>query len=190
MDEVVHGNEPLGGVDHEGVVIVTVYEDGHVMVPVQEDELLLAKHDEVGVHQLGTLGEAEEEAPEAWAPLADYLVAHARFPTVRYKVLHVLHPLRQKTYYAEQGEEQAPGEQRHAKVVGLTGLHPALHGEDGRDVKSGDVERVVPVIDHESGRLAVVEAVLYALNDVHLFPKERMIHLFFLPRVTFSRPRT
>ena len=135
MDEVVHGDEPLGGIDEIRVVVPAVDEDGYVMVPVEEDELLLAEDDEIRVHELGAFGEAEEEGPEPQTPFAYDLVADARLPAVGNQVSHVRHTLGHEAAYAEQGEEEAPAEQRHAEVVPLPVLHPVLHAEYGHHVK-------------------------------------------------------
>lgn len=65
MHTVVHHHEPTrgGGVLGEGVP--GVQQHGDVVVPVQEDERLLAQHDEHGVAQLGQLGQHEHVRPEA-----------------------------------------------------------------------------------------------------------------------------
>jgi hypothetical protein len=46
---VVHDHEPAGGGGVFGVGEPGVHEDGDVMVPVEEDQRLLAQHDEDGV---------------------------------------------------------------------------------------------------------------------------------------------
>jgi len=48
-----------------GVAVPHVDEDAHVMVPVQEDERLLAEDDEGGVPELEQLGQGEQPGPEA-----------------------------------------------------------------------------------------------------------------------------
>ena len=64
MNDEVHDDEPAGGggVLAEGVPAVD--EDGDVVVPVEEDQLLLPQHDEDGVPQLGHLGQHEHPGPE------------------------------------------------------------------------------------------------------------------------------
>ena len=63
VHEVVHHHEPLHRGNHVGVVVPAVGEDSDVVVPVEEDELLLAKHNEECVYELWKLREAKEERP-------------------------------------------------------------------------------------------------------------------------------
>mmetsp|Transcript_54623 Transcript_54623/g.116047 ORF Transcript_54623/g.116047 Transcript_54623/m.116047 type:complete len:230 (+) Transcript_54623:128-817(+) len=73
VDGVVHGHEeqPRGG--GRDVAVPAEEEDGHVMVPVQEDEGLLVHDDEERVQQLGELAEDEELDPEAGGARAVHL---------------------------------------------------------------------------------------------------------------------
>ena len=169
MDKVVHGDKPLGGVDEVSVVVPAVNEDGHVMIPVEEDELLLAEDDEVSVHELGALGKAEKEGPEAITAFTHYFVADATFPAVGNQVLHMLHPLGHETTYAEQGQEQTPAKQRHAEFVPFPVLHPVLQPEYGHHVDGRDVEGVVPIVSHKIHRFLTVESALYAIDQIHFF---------------------
>ena len=169
MDKVVHGDKPLGGVDEVSVVVPAVNEDGHVMIPVEEDELLLAEDDEVSVHELGALGKAEKEGPEAITAFTHYFVADAPFPAVGNQVLHMLHPLGHETTYAEQGQEQTPAKQRHAEFVPFPVLHPVLQPEYGHHVDGRDVEGVVPIVSHKIHRFLTVESALYAIDQIHFF---------------------
>ncbi len=50
VDEVVHGAEPAARRLEALVAVPAVDEDGGVVVPVEQDELLLAQHDEQRVH--------------------------------------------------------------------------------------------------------------------------------------------
>jgi len=65
VHEVVHGHEPAA----RGVVVLVavpaVDQDGGVVVPVEEDELLFAQDYEQRVHQLGQLRHYKGKRPEA-----------------------------------------------------------------------------------------------------------------------------
>ena len=69
MDAIIHRHE-----EESGMVVgrgeVAKEEDGHVMVPVEENEGLLAQDDEKGVNELKELGEDEQHGPKANVSLA------------------------------------------------------------------------------------------------------------------------
>lgn len=62
---VVHDDEPARGRRVLGVREPRVDQHGDVVVPVQEDQRLLAQHNEQRVAQLGQLGEHKQPRPEA-----------------------------------------------------------------------------------------------------------------------------
>jgi len=61
---VVHDDEPPGGRRELHVREPRVQQHGDVMIPVQEDERLLAEHDEYRVAELRQLGQHEQPRPE------------------------------------------------------------------------------------------------------------------------------
>ncbi|CAI6351665.1 unnamed protein product [Macrosiphum euphorbiae] len=61
---VVHDDEPPGGRRELHVREPRVQQHGDVMIPVQEDERLLAEHDEYRVTEFGQLGQHEQPRPE------------------------------------------------------------------------------------------------------------------------------
>jgi len=65
VNTVIHHHEPAGGCGVLRVAEPRVHEDSNVMVPVQEDQWLLAKHNEDRVAELGQLRENEQPCPEA-----------------------------------------------------------------------------------------------------------------------------
>ena len=80
MHKVVERDEPLSGVYLGSIVVPAVDKDCDVMVPVQEYQLLFSQHYEVGVHQFGELGEAEQEHPQAGLSRDHQVPAHAVLP--------------------------------------------------------------------------------------------------------------
>lgn len=68
---------PSGGGDELREGVPGEEEDGDVVVPVQEDELVLPEHDEDGVDQLGRLRQRERPHPEAEVVVVAGVVAAA-----------------------------------------------------------------------------------------------------------------
>lgn len=64
VHQVVHADEPAGSGDVVGVGVPGVQENGHVMVPVEEDEGLFPQHDEHCVSQLWNFAQREHPVPE------------------------------------------------------------------------------------------------------------------------------
>jgi hypothetical protein len=69
MDHVVHGDEPSSGCDEPREGVPGVKEHGHVVVPVEEDELLLPEDDENGVSELRDFRQDEHPCPESADPV-------------------------------------------------------------------------------------------------------------------------
>lgn len=64
MDAVIHADEEEASGGLEGVRVPAKEEDGHVVIPVEEDERALAVDDEVSVKELKRLGVNEKLDPE------------------------------------------------------------------------------------------------------------------------------
>lgn len=71
VDGVVHGDEEEAGAGLGGVRVPAEKEDGDVVVPVEEDEVLFPCDDEEGVNELGDLREDEELYPEATGAITE-----------------------------------------------------------------------------------------------------------------------
>lgn len=65
MHGVIHRNKVEARAGSSGVSIPAKEKDGDVMVPVKEDERLLAQHDEDGVNQLWDFGKDEKHNPKS-----------------------------------------------------------------------------------------------------------------------------
>ena len=65
MHGVVHGDEPTSGGCVLFARIPRVDENGRVVVPVEKDEILLARHNERRVDELRDFAVDEEHAPRA-----------------------------------------------------------------------------------------------------------------------------
>ena len=120
MNNEVHDDEPAGGggVLAEGVPAVD--EDGDVVVPVEEDQLLLPQHDEDGVPQLGHLGQHEHPRPEpAHSVVLDEAGdAEGVVEAVGVERVHELWQGPGGAHDAEHGQEHAPPRQGAAQVEG------------------------------------------------------------------------
>ena len=120
MNDEVHDDEPAGGggVLAEGVPAVD--EDGDVVVPVEEDQLLLPQHDEDGVPQLGHLGQHEHPGPEpAHSVVLDEAGdAEGVVEAVGVERVHELGQRPGGAHDAEHGQEHAPSRQGATQVEG------------------------------------------------------------------------
>lgn len=65
VNQIVHHHEPAAGPQVVGVAVPDVDEGRNVMIPVQEDELLLSEHYEYSVTQFIHLGDGEHKCPES-----------------------------------------------------------------------------------------------------------------------------
>ena len=129
---VVHGHkvQARGGLGDIGVP--AVQQHGHVVVPVQEDQRLLAKNDKQGVHQLGNLGQNKQLSGKTRSTvsignvtrLAHRLNEWLRGNTVK----HVRHSA-DRAVETEQGEEQVPSRQSTNKTKRLHIGHDLLSEE-------------------------------------------------------------
>lgn len=65
MDGEVHGDEPEPSSVLELIAVPRVQHDGDVVVPVENDEALLAEHDEGRIKKLDGLAVDEQHHPES-----------------------------------------------------------------------------------------------------------------------------
>lgn len=82
MDGVVHHHEPAARRSVVCVAVPHVDEHAHVMVPMQEDELLLAEDDEDCVTEFVHLRYGEHIRPEADGAVEVGRAAHRVLPTI------------------------------------------------------------------------------------------------------------
>mmetsp|Transcript_923 Transcript_923/g.3868 ORF Transcript_923/g.3868 Transcript_923/m.3868 type:complete len:214 (+) Transcript_923:1128-1769(+) len=139
MHGIVHRHEvqARGGLGAVGQP--AVQQHGDVVVPVQEDQALLAEHDEERVHQLGDLGVDEQRGPQALAAQAVHAGRRVADGVCEVVAVQVVHQRRHRPHHAheaEQAEEQVPRRQRAPQVPRLLVLHVL-----GPEVDHGHVQR-------------------------------------------------
>mmetsp|Transcript_11181 Transcript_11181/g.20250 ORF Transcript_11181/g.20250 Transcript_11181/m.20250 type:complete len:275 (-) Transcript_11181:80-904(-) len=161
VDGVVHADEEEAGGGLEGVGVPAEEEDGHVVVPVEEDQGPLPGDDEVRVDKLEGLGVDEELDPEAGGhgpPVGVGLPAHILLDGLVEDVVEEVGDGPGHSHEGEGGEEEVPGGEDGAVGVsgGLLVLHVVLSAEDGDKVDSAEGEGnmgpgglgpLVPVVD-------------------------------------------
>ena len=90
MDGVVHHHEPAARRSVVCVAVPHVDEHAHMMVPMQEDELLLAEDDEDCVTEFVHLRYGEHIRPEADGAVEVGRAAHRVLPTILPDHVHEL----------------------------------------------------------------------------------------------------
>ena len=127
MDAVVHGDEVEARRRARRVRVPAVEQDGRVVVPVQEDEGLLAQHDKGRVHELGQLGRDEKHRPQARCAVA--------VPRLR----RVAHGRVEAAPRDEVDEERGRAQEAHCRKGGQCEVP---HGEGALEAQGADVRRL------------------------------------------------
>lgn len=166
MDEIVHGHEPTTGCCEVFVAVPAVDEHGGVVIPVQEDELLLSQHNEHGVDELWQLAQHEHQRPEAGDAVGITVVANTVDDTVLGQRPNEIRPDTNSADDAEHGQDDVPDDEETPQLELGTILHVPFAGEDEKHVEEGGRDAHVPVVSHplspRVGVLLVVEERLIA----------------------------
>ncbi len=146
MDRVVHAAEPDRRGGHVAQRVPAVDEHGRVVVPVQEDELLLAQHHKQGVDKLGHLAQHELPAPAGEHTVELEIVADRVVQAVRVQhIVHVGH-VADGADDAKQGQYAVPDDEWRLESEPLAALHDPPQREYRDYVENGEHDAVGPVV--------------------------------------------
>ena len=151
MHKIVHRHEPTPGSCQVLVAVPAVDQNGRVVVPVQEDELLFAQHNKQSVNKLWQLAQHKHERPEAGYAVSVAVVAHAVDHAVLKQGPKEIGPHANCARDAEHGQDDVPRDEERAQLVLGSALHVVLAAEYEKDVgeRGGDADP--PVVGHPSG---------------------------------------
>ena len=152
-----------------GVAVPAVDEDAHVVVDVQDTQLLLAEDDEHSVKELGKFRQREEKGPYSGVVAAHVApsVAQGVSPAAQVDNLHRLKANAVESHYAEGAKQSAPHAEGASEVVGVAGPHVALAGPHKHEVEGGEVEGPVPVVVHPRNHLLLVKLALDLVHELY-----------------------
>lgn len=127
-EEVHDGEGPAGAVEVVcNLIRVPAVQGSHDMVVVvEEDQRLLAEHDEDGVTELEELGDVEEEDPARGSKAEAARVADDLKDWTVHEMMQELGEGVVEAEGGEDGEAKVPGDERPAEVERLTVLHDVL----------------------------------------------------------------
>ncbi len=156
VHKVVHGHEPAARRRKVLVRVPAVDEHGGVVVPVEEDELLLAQHDEHRVDELGQLAHDEHVGPEAGDAVAVAVVADRLGDALVRDDPGELGQDADGAQHAEQRQEDVPGDEGRAALEARSGAHHAATDEHEGAVGRRNHHTQRPVADHPRVKVLAV----------------------------------
>ena len=157
--------------------MVGVDDGDDVMIPVEENQLLLPEHDEDSIAELEGLAVDVEPHPES-DPAFEHRpdVAYGAVPSFVGNLLKDLGCGVHSSRNCENGEARRPDSHGVSEGILGTRFHPRLDSEDDHEIDDGEDNRDPPVIDEPVILLFGVERVFGSLQII------REDHGFFLHR--------
>lgn len=183
VHQEVHVRVPAANGSLIGIAVPRENENGSMVVPVEEDELLATQHHEHRVNQFGRLGQNEQPSPEAGSghlrdqsgckeksPFSNRsrthltmkgVGTHGMMESIVGQHMHHLGPHSQRAANGEGGQDNVPQGQRKFQSEWFVACgHVEFAEEDEGQVGGGIVERRLPILAHPPTRLAVIEFIL------------------------------
>lgn len=161
------------------VAVPGVKQNRDVVIPVKEDEALLAEHDEDGVSQLWKFAQDEQPAPKPADTFVEDRVTHGCLPPVCPDEGETVGNEADCADPTEDGQHEGPCGQGILEVVAGSILHPRLKAEDHNNVNCTGRERQGPVIFKPGYLILVVERFLKCENGGMVrIQSRRSIHWF------------
>lgn len=134
MHQIVHGHEPTTGCCEVFVAVPAVDKHGSVVIPVQEDELLLSQNNKHGVNELWQFAQDKHQGPEASDAVCIAIIANTVDNSVLGQSPNEIWPDANSANDAEHGKNDVPDDEEAPQLELGTILHVFLAREDEKHV--------------------------------------------------------
>lgn len=134
MYQIVHGHEPTTGRCEVFVAIPAVDKHGGVVIPVQEDELLLSQNNKHGVDELWQFAQDKHQGPEAGDAICIAIIANTMDNSVLGQSPNEIGPDTNSANDAKHGKHDVPDDEEAPQLEFGTILHEFPASEDEKHV--------------------------------------------------------
>ena len=148
MHREIHEHEPEARRRPVKTREIHVNEHGRMVIPMQEDKLLLSGHYEQRVEEFGQFAQQKQATPSACDPVLPVGVAEGAFDSLFLHEIHELGHEAECAKNAETGEHEIPGDQRATTHELFAITHVFLQRVDDGDISERVEETNGPRVGH------------------------------------------